>query len=836
MEETPRLTPPMRAILQCAGCLAADAPIPRSLLVAMVTTNRQEANTAVSRLLKMGLLTPSGRDAVLVSERGREFLATRPSGERVRWAVEMALLNVTTPLVAEETTAELAAYLPHLQVVTLAALPRADEMTAVLVKALVIALLTLKEYDTARAIADQVKAQEAASGRTLLPDNLDDTFRRIEENTIQMTEGMHLILQSLACLARDVPVPLAVVHNVFEPGADVDAAVAELAALALVTQPEAETLQLTGRGLNLIGRVQTEVKESVVGALRKVTNQAIEADDKTLLEQIEPHMRALATRVLPRVDAAARHLLSALCKCLSHLGKHMDAVEYIDTFEKLERTPGIFRQQEAESPVEREQSLQYHAQAGIHYYAKGIDDKLSNFGNGQVHLLDQRQMSTLPFLLYQRQGFGLASEILNRVISPAFVPRLGEMIQAAENHLQGDIFKRPVQRLSYGVGQVYQESIEQPGGPDLHLDTIDRTGVKISQTQQSFNDIEGVLDAPALVIQRHHTSGGQAFWVQNVGQITIPFTPKQHLDQPHLVATLFLTTAQDDDAVMDLRGFGQDRHFLHFGVAFRPGDKAHLLVGQLVEPFKVEQSCVQEQQATGADHAHDPGPKALIMRLTVFLIPDMRRHLGDHVQHRADFAGQQGVFRFLQQTTFPQQTVQHRAIKGPHVSKMSSGPGYRWGQGTLSYCGPLLQVGQTIHQNAIEQHRWQRTHPLQHRLGRDFFHRADPQHPFFVQDAHRFAHRPQLAPQHTQDEGDHDRQSQDTPPQAHGPVCLHLGIDGRMNYRFHPGLNFLVRRHAVCTLAPVFLYRPRVRQGLLFWFLFLSHALSIADYSLISRP
>lgn len=211
MEDIPRLTPPMRAILHCTGCLAADAPIPRSLLAAMVTTNRQEANTAVNRLLKMGLLTPSGRDAVLVSERGREFLATRPSGERERWAVEMALLNVATPLLSEETTTGLAAYLPHLQAVTLAALPRADEMTELLVKALVIALLTLKEYDAARAIADQVKAQEAASGRTLLPANLDDTFRRIEANTIQMTDGMHLILQSLACLAKDAPVPLAVV-------------------------------------------------------------------------------------------------------------------------------------------------------------------------------------------------------------------------------------------------------------------------------------------------------------------------------------------------------------------------------------------------------------------------------------------------------------------------------------------------------------------------------------------------------------------------------------------------------------------------------------------------
>ncbi len=401
MEDTPRLTPPMRAILQCTNCLAADTPIPRSLLAAMLTTNRQEARAAVNRLLKIGLLTRSGGNAVLVSKRGREFLSTRPSSERVRWAVEMALLNVTTPLLSEETTPELAAYLPHLQTVTMAALPRADEMTEVLVKALVIALLTLKEYDAARAIADQVKAQELVSSRTLLPDNLDDTFRRIEANTIQITEGMHLILQSLACLAADVPVPLVVVYNMFEPGAEIDTAVTELVALELVTQPEAQTVQLAARGRNLISHVQTEVEESVVDALVKVTNQAIAADDKALLGQLEPHMRALATTVLPRVDGTARHLLSALCKCLVHLGNHMGAVEYIDTFEKLEKSPEFFRQEEDDPPVEREQSLQYHAQAGVHYYVKGNYEQASRHFEKAILATDD---AAILAGLYQKLG------------------------------------------------------------------------------------------------------------------------------------------------------------------------------------------------------------------------------------------------------------------------------------------------------------------------------------------------------------------------------------------------------------------------------------------------
>lgn len=180
-----------------------------------------------------------------------------------------------------------------------------------------------------------------------------------------------------------------------------DTAVAELASLELVTQPEAEAVQLTERGRNLIGRVQTEVEESVVGALRKVTNQAIRADDKALLEQIEPHMRALAMTVLPRVDAAARHLLSALCKCLAHLGNHMAAVEYIDTFEKLEKTPGIFRQKEAESPVERERSLQYHTQARVHYYAKGNYKQASRHFEKAIPATDD---AAILAGLYQKLG------------------------------------------------------------------------------------------------------------------------------------------------------------------------------------------------------------------------------------------------------------------------------------------------------------------------------------------------------------------------------------------------------------------------------------------------
>jgi len=79
----------------------------------------------------------------------------------------------------------------------------------------------------------------------------------------------------------------------------------------------------------------------------------------------------------------------------------MGAVEYIDTFEKLEGTPVIFRQEEAESPVKREQSLQHHAQAGVHYYAKGNYEQASRHFEKAIPATDD---AAILAGLYQKLG------------------------------------------------------------------------------------------------------------------------------------------------------------------------------------------------------------------------------------------------------------------------------------------------------------------------------------------------------------------------------------------------------------------------------------------------
>src|SRR5690606_21937625 len=113
--------------------------------------------------------------------------------------------------------------------------------------------------------------------------------------------------------------------------------------------------------------------------------------------------------------------------------------------------------------------------------------------------------------------------------------------------------------------------------------------IEVSQTKQPFHRVEGIFNTPALIVKGHHTGWGQTVGVEDVGQILIPFTTKQNLDQAHVMTALVLRTAQENKGVMNVRRLGQNRNLSHAGVAFRASDEAYLLVGQLVKQGKVEQ-------------------------------------------------------------------------------------------------------------------------------------------------------------------------------------------------------------------------------------------------------
>ena len=81
----------------------------------------------------------------------------------------------------------------------------------------------------------------------------------------------------------------------------------------------------------------------------------------------------------------------------------------------------------------------------------------------------------LPFAFENPKPDRIVGQVGDRVIGFASMVRLGEVVNAAIDHLQRNRCKRLVQSFGYGVGQVNQDGIQQPSRPQLKLDAILRT-------------------------------------------------------------------------------------------------------------------------------------------------------------------------------------------------------------------------------------------------------------------------------------------------------------------------------------------------------------------------
>jgi len=97
-----------------------------------------------------------------------------------------------------------------------------------------------------------------------------------------------------------------------------------------------------------------------------------------------------------------------------------------------------------------------------------------------------------------------------------------------------------VEAFGHGIGQVDQDSIQQPGGPPWQRNTIVRTDPEVGQTPQPFDDVVGIFDPPTLPIQGYRVEYRQALAVQFVSQVAIPLALVQHLDQAQPLALILL--------------------------------------------------------------------------------------------------------------------------------------------------------------------------------------------------------------------------------------------------------------------------------------------------------
>lgn len=112
------------------------------------------------------------------------------------------------------------------------------------------------------------------------------------------------------------------------------------------------------------------------------------------------------------------------------------------------------------------------------------------------------------------EQLGVGRKVGDDVFGLAAVVGLGEEVQAAIDHFNGDGRERLIEGLGDAVGEIDEDGVEQPSGPDLDLDDILCSTPEIGQPQQAFDDGIGILDPPALPIQGHQVGRRQALGIQ----------------------------------------------------------------------------------------------------------------------------------------------------------------------------------------------------------------------------------------------------------------------------------------------------------------------------------
>ena len=131
------------------------------------------------------------------------------------------------------------------------------------------------------------------------------------------------------------------------------------------------------------------------------------------------------------------------------------------------------------------------------------------------------------------------SEIGDGINGLAALEVLGEMIEPAKDHLHGQGGKGLLHGVGRIIRQVDQDGIQQPTGPDLGLDAVERTDPQVGQAQQPLDHQEDFFNPPALAVERHDLLGRQDGRVEHVGQVAVPAAMREHFDQAHQLFRLF---------------------------------------------------------------------------------------------------------------------------------------------------------------------------------------------------------------------------------------------------------------------------------------------------------
>src|SRR4030067_1159022 len=253
--------------------------------------------------------------------------------------------------------------------------------------------------------------------------------------------------------------------------------------------------------------------------------------------------------------------------------------------------------------------------------------------------------------------FGFLRQESDRVRSSTQFFLLGKVVQALEDHLHRNIFEWAVQSFRNAVSQIYQDGVEQPGGPNLHLHPIDRTDPKVSQPQLAFSDVESILNAPSLLVQLGNNSSGKQLRIKHVCQITKPTAFVLDFYQAHAGTTTFLWTSQPNHVIMELCAGVQYLVNLNNRIALAAGDKVQHFIGQEVKPGVVDKPQIEQQQRGFTQTGDCSFPKSLIVRMAVFFVPHFWGQQRSRIQQTGNSACQDWPFAFSQPPHFAQQPI-----------------------------------------------------------------------------------------------------------------------------------------------------------------------------------
>ena len=70
---------------------------------------------------------------------------------------------------------------------------------------------------------------------------------------------------------------------------------------------------------------------------------------------------------------------------------------------------------------------------------------------------------------------------------------LGEIVEAAINHLNGNVSKGSIESVSDIVSKVNKDSVKNPSAPELEQNAINGASPKVGKTKKTFDNMEGAF-------------------------------------------------------------------------------------------------------------------------------------------------------------------------------------------------------------------------------------------------------------------------------------------------------------------------------------------------------